>query len=402
MYEAFLTRMENQGKTHGQIRKTQSDDIMNQTWWDDIQSRVVYLYDYFHDNEPTTNYDRHPEEDPLKIPVDAKFIITQYETLSKDQVEYHLMFRPGQEDPTDYYEEKYHMTWSARFPVGLYVDVPDDDGVFNRWLIVAEQHGNQFIKYSILPCNYFFHWVYKNKLYDMCAVARLRNSYNSGEWTDNITTVVQNQSQVWFPQNSITSNLFYNQRFIIDSRTFDRDTKYESYLAWHTAKVENIFPPGIVKLTLAQDKFDPNKDRFDPTTDYMYADYSAYLSENSHDDDDNTYSKIVFNGRPELRVAGTGMTFTLKFFDKSENEITKIATSSSASDYWSFEIVDKDGTAIATQPAFDSIVTKVNNDVFKIKVTINDINLLGKRFILRGHDIDGTCTSDAILNITSL
>lgn len=214
--------------------------------------------------------------------------------------------------------------------------------------------------------------------------------------------MVQNQSQVWFPQNSITSNLFYNQRFIIDSRTFDRDTKYESYLAWHTAKVENIFPPGIVKLTLAQDKFDPNKDRFDPTTDYMYADYSAYLSENSHDDDDNTYSKIVFNGRPELRVAGTGMTFTLKFFDKSENEITKIATSSSASDYWSFEVVDKDGTAIATQPAFDSIVTKVNNDVFKIKVTINDINLLGKRFILRGHDIDGTCTSDAILNITSL
>lgn len=181
MFESFLSRMGNQGKTHGQIRKTQSDDIMNATWWDDIQSRVVYIYDYFHDNEPTTNYDRHPEEDPLKIPVDAKFIITQYETLSKDQVEYHLMFRPGQVDPTDYYEDNYHKTWSARFPVGLYVDVPDDDGVYNRWLIVSEQHGNQFIKYSILPCNYFFHWVYKNKLYDMCAIARLRNSYNSGK-----------------------------------------------------------------------------------------------------------------------------------------------------------------------------------------------------------------------------
>lgn len=402
MYEAFLTRMENQGKTHGQIRKTQSDDIMNQTWWDDIQSRVVYLYDYFHDNEPTTNYDRHPEEDPLKIPVDAKFIITQYETLSRDQVEYHLMFRPGQGDPTDYYENNYHTVWSARFPVGLYVDVPDDEGIFNRWLIVAEQHGNQFIKYSILPCNYFFHWVYKNKLYDMCAVARLRNSYNSGEWTDNITTVVQNQSQVWFPQNSITSNLFYNQRFIIDSRTFDRDTKYESYLAWHTAKVENIFPPGIVKLTLAQDKFDPVKDQFDPATNYMYANYSDYLTENSHDDDDDIYSRIEFKGSPEIRVAGTGMTFTLRFYDKSGNVIDKVATSSSTSDYWSFDVTDSAGVKVTHPPAFDDIISKVGDNVFKIKIQINDINLLGKTLILHGHDIDGTRSSDATLKITSL
>lgn len=222
------------------------------------------------------------------------------------------------------------------------------------------------------------------------------------EWTDNITTIAQNQSQAWFPQNAVTSALFYNQRFIIDSRTFDSSTRYESYLAWHVAKVENIFPPGIVKLTLAQDKFDANKDQFDPTTNYMYADYSSYLSEYSNDDDDDTYSKIVFNGKPEVRVAGTGMTFTLKFYDKSGNEITKVATSSSASDYWSFEITNKDGTPITDQPSFDSLVTKVGSGVFKIKIKIDDINLLGKQLILHGHDIDGTCSSDVTLNITSL
>lgn len=214
--------------------------------------------------------------------------------------------------------------------------------------------------------------------------------------------MVQNQSQAWFPQNSITSNLFYNQRFIIDSRTFYRKTKYESYLAWHVAKVENIFPPGIVKLTLAQDKFDPNKDQFDSSTDYMYADYASFLTDNSNDDDDDTYSKIIFKGRQEVRVAGTGMTFTLKFYNKSGNEITKVATSSSASNYWSFEITDKDGTPIADQPSFDSLITKVGSDVFKIKIAINDINLLGKKIVLHGHDIDGTCSSDVILNITSL
>ena len=39
------------GGTLGEVRKQQSDEIMDATWWRDIQSRVCYIYDYFHDGE---------------------------------------------------------------------------------------------------------------------------------------------------------------------------------------------------------------------------------------------------------------------------------------------------------------------------------------------------------------
>lgn len=179
MYEAFLRRSNglNHATTDGQRRKAQSDMIINATWNEDIQSRVAYIYDYYHDSEPSVLVGLHPEKDPLKTPVDIKFIITQYSSVSKDQPEYHILFRPGQAPVIDYYQDaigKY--AEEARYPVGLFLDVPDDDGIYRRWLIVSYEHANQFPKYSVLPCNYYFHWMFNHKKYDMAGVARLRNS----------------------------------------------------------------------------------------------------------------------------------------------------------------------------------------------------------------------------------
>ena len=42
-------------KTDGDIRKIQSDSIIEQTWFRDLQGCVGYLYDYEHDDEPLKN-----------------------------------------------------------------------------------------------------------------------------------------------------------------------------------------------------------------------------------------------------------------------------------------------------------------------------------------------------------
>ena len=96
LYKQYINKNNN---TIGDIFKQNSDMIMLNTWDRDIQSKKCYIYDYYHDK---------PE---LKTPVDAKFIITQYGTLSKDQVEYHIMFKPNHKCELPYFDnyKKYHM-----------------------------------------------------------------------------------------------------------------------------------------------------------------------------------------------------------------------------------------------------------------------------------------------------
>jgi len=154
----------NGARTVGQIIKEQSDFLMEQTWDNDPQSKICYIYDYFHDNQPSLNKGMTYER-TTKFKIDAKFIITKYQSISSDQVEYHLMFRPSQpvdfndDDDLYYYETQYAFKYRSEFPVGLYVDIPDDKGLYRKWLIVGKEYANQFVKYSILPCDYRLCWI---------------------------------------------------------------------------------------------------------------------------------------------------------------------------------------------------------------------------------------------------
>ena len=69
--------------TDGQVRKQQSDDIMNQTGWDDIQSRVVWLFDYYHDTQIVKLNDLLVDKDNM-TPIDAKFVMSSSQTYDKD------------------------------------------------------------------------------------------------------------------------------------------------------------------------------------------------------------------------------------------------------------------------------------------------------------------------------
>ena len=66
----------------------------------------------------------------------------------------------------------------------MYVDLPDDQDIYHRWIICTKEIGNQFVKYNILPCDYWFHFIvkkngkrYKRKIW---GVTRTQSSYNSG------------------------------------------------------------------------------------------------------------------------------------------------------------------------------------------------------------------------------
>lgn len=162
--------------TVGQAHKSQADLVMEKTWHRDLQSKLCYIYDYYHDSEPNKNYNLNPKNDPLKTPIEAKYVVSSYGSLSKDQVEYHIQFRPSQKCPLDYYYENFEKRYGAEFPMGLYIDIPDNKGIYRRWMICSRDYDLQFISYSILPCNYYFHWIKNNEKNKMWGIARLRNS----------------------------------------------------------------------------------------------------------------------------------------------------------------------------------------------------------------------------------
>lgn len=146
MLELYKRRVGNQGRHVGEALKKQSDTIMEQTFDRDIAYRICYL-----DGKP----------------IEAKYITYTYYSISKDAVDYHLQFKPG-----------------VHTQIGKYIDVPDDTGAYNRWLIVGRSDEPQFVKYNILKCNWTFKWIADGVVHECLGVLRKRNNYNSGLWTD--------------------------------------------------------------------------------------------------------------------------------------------------------------------------------------------------------------------------
>ena len=171
-------------KNLGRARKNDSDMVMNAVFDEDIQYQVGYFYDYSHDigTERFKLRNLHPEEDLNKTPVDVRFIRHESQTFNKDPVTFWIQFRPGQDKGVfDYYDDvlglnKYQAIW----PVGMYVDLMEEDGSYHKWLVVntANRWQNQFPTWEVLKCDYLLQWIYKGKKYECPSVLQSQNSYN--------------------------------------------------------------------------------------------------------------------------------------------------------------------------------------------------------------------------------
>ena len=299
----YKRTLQQAGQTEGQIKKHLSDITMEETWNRDPQSRKAYLYDYYHDDQKDLGKGMTYSKNTSKTPIDIKFIVTQYSTLAKDQVEYHVMFRPSEKFEIPSYLKEYEQKFGNEIPVGLYLDIPDDQGVYHKWLICSKEISNQFVKYSVLPCNYYFHWIYMNKRYDMWGVIRLRSSYNSGLWTNYLLTELENQDQILLPMNDISKFLYYDQRFIISTAALERP------LTWQISKVENVHPFGINKLTISQGKFDPDTDK--KVDGWWYADYAKNEVRPTYDVEVNPSNISIswIGTTPNIKIGGSSKKY---------------------------------------------------------------------------------------------
>ena len=381
-------------KTIGQIHKENSDFFMEETWDNDIQSKICYIYDFYHDDQPDRK-DHMTYENTTKHRIDAKFIVSKHQSIDKDQVEYHLQFRPSQpvefdeRNPLFYFQENYHDRYGIEFPVGMYCDIPDEKGVYRKWIIVQKEDGNQFIKYLILPCDYRLCWVekrgYQRIKRKMWGTQRIQLSHTIGQYTDRYFTRLDNQGKLWLPLNDITENIWYsdeeskNMRVIVGAPT-------SHPIAWKITKVENAKPVGIQKLTLYQDVYDQNKDYIERDESgrivAMWADYYDITSYPIDPDEqcENTDVACKLNTTtPLIKIGGSYKLITAEYFDPSGINITDTFLNNTSK--WSFTIDNIDVT---------DIISVIQDAFNKIKIRFpNSRKYLGKLLNIRFDDSEG-------------
>ena len=149
---------------------------------------------------------------------------------------------------------------------------------------------------------------------------------------------VEDQQKFAVPMTRETETLFYNIRMIIDAKVESEPR------AWLISKVNRISPNGICRVTLTQDNFDQHNDYVEKDEDGnivgMWANYFNSNVEPTpviQDDDTALFSsvtsKITCSGRPQIKIGGSAKTFTVRYYDYNDEEISDHVTGS-----WEFFI----------------------------------------------------------------
>lgn len=383
----------NNARTVGQMIKEQSDFAMEDTWDSDLQSKVCYIYDYKHDDSPLLNKGM-TYENTTKYKIDAKFIITKYQSIASDQVEYHLMFRPSQKvnfDKSDelyYLQKDYAERYRSEMFIGSYIDIPDEKDLYRRWLIVGKEFANQFVKYSILPCDYKLCWIEnrdnKRIKRQMWTCLRSQSSYTSGIWTGDRLVSLDNVNKIWMPLNDITERIHYvsednegNQRLIIS-------TLSPNPSVWQVSKVEELNPLGILKLTYKQTVFDPHTDYVDWETGDMYADYFINDIVPVEDVEVTTVTSKITALNNYIKLGGSYKTLTINFFNDNNEDITSEYLDLISLASWKCFINDVDFTnnqlvTWLSQEEKNKVRIKLGKDltylskILKVQCVVNDI-----------------------------
>lgn len=375
----------NGAKTIGQIYKEQSDWVMEQTWDNDIQSKICYIYDFYHDDQPRLA-EGMTYENTTKTRIDAKFIVKSYQSMDKDQVDYYIQFKPTQKthfsegDDLYYFETDYRKKYHNDNFIGLFIDIPNDENIYEKWMILRTEPANQFPKYLILKCNYELMWIENNGIEKikrrMWSVLKIQSSYNSGLWTDLRFTSQENQDKVWLPLNPITEKIWYtnesskNMRVLVSSFT-------DNAIAWQISKVENAQPLGIQKLTLYQDFFDQHRDYIEKDSDgNIIGMWASYFDSEITPTDPSTpttpLSSItarISASTSTIKVGGSYKNLTVNLFNDSNEDIT--TEYADATFTWTCFIDDEDWT--------DKVTWRAGTEYNQKKVKFpNDTSVIGK------------------------
>lgn len=385
----------------GQAHKVESDMVINSTWDNSLETRTAYFYDVAHDSDPFRLKDMQSDNVADKVPISIKYLENSSQTYAKDTVTYHIQFRPGEDFkdlPYDsYYKDHFENRWGAECPVGLYCDIPDNNGVYRRWLVVglANFYNAQFSTYEILPCNYTFSWVAQGKKFNVAGVTRTQSSYTSGVWQANDFRTPDDTMKFLLPLTADTARLSYNHRMVVDTKVDVRRGQIPR--VFQITKVDRLDSNGLCMYTIKQDLWNADTDyiEYTDTVNYdpasirgMYCNY--YSSTPIREKEEASTVTITFFGpKPEVKVGGGYKKLAVSFSDSTEMKDGQ----------WSFELDGKDAENDILARTSEQNERLAPNE---IQVKINDdASLIGKQLIAKYTTTSGE-TGSLVLSIVGL
>lgn len=167
---------------------------------------------------------------------DARFLEDRKDTVESAAGNHRIQFRKG-----------------VHFPVGTYIEIPNEEEVYEKWLLVSDVDAVQFPKNCILKCNYNLKWIYNNRLIEYPVALRTKNSYTDGVKQAEEFNTLDNQAAFWIPFNEDTQEITYDMRFLISN-----NPKHPK--AFKVTKVDDVLRPGLVMVFLLQDQLQDGDD----------------------------------------------------------------------------------------------------------------------------------------------
>ena len=361
MIEAYRNRMAAMGGYEGEVRRRNSQKIMDASWMRDVATKPVYVK-WVDSGLPIIDDD--------DIPVYAKFNVKSYHNITGDEIAYLLQFRL--EDLKDRPDIK----------VGSYVQILDEMDNPNWWLIVHEDDRPQFHQFSILKCSWIYRWVSnisgKRRIYECLGCARKQNSYNSGVWLDYVTATVENQEVFWVPTNSDTKTILYDTKFL------KSEAGRMPPLAYKVSKIEDTATIGITKFTMTQEMYDPAKDNAELLIGNYYL--QNVQPEILETEETPTVSdlEITYSSSPAVKAGGGFKKFSLK--SRVDGKLVDCTEEVS----WSIDFPDGD---------LEQLETSKSENIIRIKCK-PDYSLIGKTFTITATTKYGS--KSLIVEVTSL
>lgn len=343
MLESYRLRMAALGSYEGEARRRNAQNIMDASWMRDPATKPVYVK-WVNSGLPVVD-----DDDEVLY---AKYNVKSYHNITGDEVAYLLQFRL--EDLKNRPDIK----------VGSYVQMQNEMGELEWWMIVHRDDRLQFQQFSILKCLHVLKWVSKvdgkRRIYECFGVLRNQSSYNSGLWLDYIFQVPENQQIIILPTNDDSRTIQYDNKFLLG------DVNRYPPIAWKTSKIQSSLNGDITYFTMTQEQFNPATDN----AELGIANYweSAVEPEIPETEEIPTVSdlEITYSGSPAVKAGGGYKKFTLK--SRVDGQLVDCTDDID----WSIDFPDGDSTKIETSKA---------GNVFKVKCT-NDYYLIGKTFTI--------------------
>lgn len=360
MLDVYKSRIAALGGYEGEARRRNSQKIMDASWMRDAATKPVFVK-WVDSGLPVV--------DDYDVPVYAKYNVKSYFSITGDNVEYLLQFKL--EDLKN----------NSNIRVGSYVQIPDEMGNYEWWLIVAEDDRLQFHQYYILKCTWVYKWISVKDghrvIHECLGCARKQNSYNSGKWLDYVTASVENQEVFWVPTNSDTKTILYDTKFL------KSEAGRMPPLAYKVSKIEDTATIGITKFTMTQEMYDPVRDNAELMIGNYFLPYVEPELPNVEEIATIYDLEITYSGSPAVRAGGGYKKFVLK--SRVDGELVDCTEDIT----WSIDFGGNE----------DKLETSIARNIFRVKCK-NDYSLIGKTFTITAQVKNSS--KSLIVEVTSL